>query len=145
MEDGHEVGTIVHGHVRLHVEDGVDVAVVAVGVLSPHGEDGDPGLHQCRRHVVLRRQRVGGAQRHLGPQVTQRQHEVGGLGGHVQTGGHGPSGEWLVAGGVVSHLGQDRHAAGSPLDTEEAVRGQIAIFDVVFHGSSSRVRSSLWT
>ena len=57
-----EVGTVVHRDVRLVLERGGDVPVVAVLVLALDGVDGDAEvLHEAGGDVVLRRERVGGA------------------------------------------------------------------------------------
>ena len=85
VQAGHQVAAVVHGHLRVGVEDGVDVAEVGLGVLALDGVDGD-ALVQGQRggHVVLGGQRVRGAGDDGGAARLERAEQVGGLGGDVQ-------------------------------------------------------------
>ena len=60
VRDGrHQVGAVVHGHVRLVVERRLDVLVVGVVVLALDGVDGDTVIaYQASGHIVLGGERV---------------------------------------------------------------------------------------
>ena len=75
VEHGHQVGAIVHGHVRPRGQRLLDVAVVGRIVFTFDGECGDAELAgECRRDVVLRGQWVGRAQVHARATLAQREH-----------------------------------------------------------------------
>ena len=72
VQNGDQVGAVVHGDVRLVIERRHDVRVIGVVVLALDGEDGDAVVaHQAGRHVVLRGKRVGGAEHDIGAAVAQ--------------------------------------------------------------------------
>ena len=136
VEEGGEVGAIVHGDVGRHVEDGVDVPVVALLILAPDREHRDVVGHQSGRHIVLGRERIRGAQRHGGPPVTEGEHEVGGLGGDVETGGDRQPFQRLFLEKALPDRLQHRHPAPGPLDAAGTLRGEVGIGDVVVQDAS---------
>ena len=84
-----QVGAVVHRDVRLVLQGGGDVPVVAVLVLALDGVDGDAEvLHQAGGDVVLGRQRVGRDEDEVGAAGLERAGQVGRLGRHVQAGRH---------------------------------------------------------
>ena len=88
VQDGDQVGAIVHRDVRLVIDGGEDVVVVGVVVLTLDGEDGNVVVaDQAGGDVILRRQRIRGAEHDFGPAIAQADREVRGLGGDVQAGG----------------------------------------------------------
>ena len=79
MEDADDVGAVVHRDVGLVVGGRLDVRVVRVVVLALDGEDGGVELlHERGSDVVLRGQRVRGAQHDVRPARDERAHEVRG-------------------------------------------------------------------
>ena len=85
VQHGDQVGAVVHGDVGLVVDGGEDVVVVGVVVLALDGEDGNVVVaDQAGGDVVLRGERVGGAEHHVGAAVAQADGEVRGLGSDVQ-------------------------------------------------------------
>ncbi len=86
---GHQqVGTVIERDLRLAFEQRHDVLHVRVEVLATDRAHLDAVIqHERRGDVVLGRQRVGRAQRHLRAARLERPHEAGGLGGDVQAGG----------------------------------------------------------
>ena len=83
-----QVGAIVDRDLRILVEQRAHMRGVRVEVLAAQRPDLDPMLQdKCGRHVVLGGQRVGRTQRGAGAAGLQGEHEVGGLGRDVQTGG----------------------------------------------------------
>ena len=130
--DADDVGAVVHGDVRPVVDAGVDVRVVRLVVLALDGVDAHAVLlHERRGHVVLRAQRIAGAQHHVGAAGDQRAHEVGGLGGDVQAGADAHALERLLLLEALADGAQDRHVHVGPLDAQHALGGEIDVFDVV--------------
>ena len=87
VEHADDVGAVVHGDVGAVVDAGVDVRVVRLVVLALDGVDAHAVLLDERRgHVVLRAQRIAGAEHDVGAAGDQRAHEAGRLGGDVQAG-----------------------------------------------------------
>ena len=97
VEHADDVGAVVHGDVGAVVDAGVDVLVVGLVVLALDGVDAHAVLLDQRGgHVVLRAQRVAGAEHDVGAAGLQRAHEVGGLGGDVQAGADAHARERLL-------------------------------------------------
>ena len=123
MEDADDVGAIVHRDVGLVVGGRLDVRVVRVVVLALDGEDGRVVLlHERRRDVVLRGQRVRGAQHDVRPARNERAHEVRGLRGDMQARGHAVPCQGLLPLEALADGGEHRHLAVGPGDAADAVR-----------------------
>ena len=72
VQDRDQVGAVVHGDVRLVVDGGQDVVVVGVVVLALDGEDGNVVVaHQAGGNVILRGERIRGAEHHVGAAIAQ--------------------------------------------------------------------------
>src|ERR1022692_2813885 len=85
----HQIGAVIHGDVRLVIQRRHDVRVVSVVVLALDGIDGNVVVaHQAGGNIVLRGQRVGGAEYNLSAAIAQSDRQVGGLGGDVQASGN---------------------------------------------------------
>ena len=111
---------------------GVDVRVVGVVVLALDGVDADAVVVDQRRgHVVLRGQRVAGAEDDVGAAGHQRAHEAGGLGGDVQAGADAHALERLLLLEALADGAQHRHVHVGPLDAQHALGGESDVFDVV--------------
>ena len=127
--DADEVSAVIHGDVRLVIERGHDVRVVGVVVLTLDREHGNVVVaHQASGHVVLRGERVGGAECDIGAAVAQRDHQVSGLGGHVQASRDANVFEWLILDEVLADNLQNLHRLVRPLD---ALLTQIRYFEVL--------------
>ena len=85
---------------------------------------------QRRGDVVLRRERVGRAQRDVGAAGLEREHQVGGLGGDVEARADAHAGERLGLREAVADLGEHGHERGGPLDAGLAGIGERDVFDV---------------
>src|ERR671930_2653094 len=87
MEDADDVGAVVHRHVRVMVDRGRDVGVVAVVVLALDSEDGDSVLGDERgSDVVLRREGIRGTKEYVRTTRLQGTREVRSLRRHVEAG-----------------------------------------------------------
>src|ERR1700733_6746218 len=87
VEQGDQVGAVVHGDVRLVVDGGEDVLVVSVIVLTLDGENRNRVVaDQAGGNIVLSRQGIRGAEHDFSAAVAQADGQVGGLGGDVQAG-----------------------------------------------------------
>ena len=131
VEDGDEVGAIVHGDVRLVIDGGEDVVVVSVVVLALDGEDGNVVVaDQAGGDVVLRGKRIGGAEHDVGAAVAQADGQVRGLGGDVQAGRDANAFQRLVLDEFLADNLQHLHGLVRPLDALLAQIGQFQALDV---------------
>ncbi len=121
VDAAHDVGAVVHGHLRL-VRDGlVDVLVVRLGVLALDRVGANAILrNECRGHVILRGERVARAQHDVGAAGLQGAHQVRGLGGDVQARAHAESLEGLLGSEPLADGGEYRHVGIGPLDARLA-------------------------
>jgi hypothetical protein len=132
VERRDEVGAVVHRQVRTGVEHRLDVAVVGRHVLAVDRVDlRAVALHERRGHVVLRVERVGGAQRDLRPARDQRPREVRGLGGDVEADADAQPGERPLAREPLADRAQHRHPRVGPRDARVAGLGEREVGDVV--------------
>ena len=130
-----EVGTVVHRDLRLGIDDGVEVLVVCLGVLTTACIDlCAVVLDERGRRVVLGGERIARAQRNLGTAFDHRAYEIGGLGGHVQTRTDADSLEGTLLGKALANLGEYGHVAIGPQDARAALVGKVDVGDVVAHG-----------
>ena len=137
VEDADHVGAVVHRQLRLVVDRGLDVRVVGVVVLALDREDGDVVLVDERRgDVVLRRERVRGAEHDVGAARLERAHQVRGLGRHVQARGDAVAGERLLALEPLADRGQHRHLPVGPHDPPHALGRERQVLHVVSSSSS---------
>jgi hypothetical protein len=84
-----QVGAVIHGDVRLVIDRRKNVAVIGVVVFAFDGEHGNPMVaHQAGRDIVLRRERIRGAQYDIGASVPQSDCQVRCFRRHVQARGH---------------------------------------------------------
>ena len=129
VEDADHVGAVVHRDVRLVVDRRLDVLVVRVVVLALDREGRDAVLVDERGgDVVLRRQRVGGADDDVGATRLKRAHQVRSLGGHVQAGRDPVAGERLLGLEALADRGEHRHLPVGPLDPAYALGGEARSF-----------------
>ena len=137
VERAHQVGAVIHGHVRLVVEGGVDVLVVGDVVFALDGVNGDLEMGDQRsRHIILRRERVGGGQDDIRPASVQGVHQVGGLGGHMQAGGNAQALQRALFFEALADQAQDGHLSLCPFDLPAPAFRQVDIFDIIiFHAS----------
>ncbi len=128
----HQIGAVVDGDLRADIEGGGQPAIVAVVVIAAVREHRNV-VGQCQRRsdVVLRRQRVAGAQRHLGATLHQHPGKVGGLGGNVQAGGDAHAVERTLLGETAHQRAQHRHLGERPFDPIGTGRGEGGVFDIV--------------
>ena len=124
VELGDEVGAVVHRELRARGEDRLDVPVVL--------------FDQRGGGLVLRRQRIGRAQRELGAAGLEREHQDRSLRGHVQARAESDPLERLLLREPLADLAQHRHRLLGPFDPEPPVAGEREVLDVVLdHGASS--------
>ena len=132
VEHADDVGAVVHGDVGPVVDAGVDVRVVGLVVLALDGVDADAVvLDERGGDVVLRGQRVGGAEHDVGAAGGQRAHEVGGLGGDVQAGADADALERLLLLEALADGPEHGHVHVGPLDAQHALGGETDVLDVV--------------
>ena len=106
----------------LGIKGGVDVRVVGLAVLALDGEGGYAVLVNERGcHIVLRAERVAGADNGFGAAVLQREQQVGGLTGYMQAGRYAQACERLFLCEALADLAQHGHFARRPVDAADAV------------------------
>ena len=139
----HEVGAVVEGDVRAPARARRHVGGVGLGVLAAARVDlGAEVLGQRRRRLVLRGERVGGAQRHLGAAGDERAHEVGRLGGDVQARRHRDAVERALVGQALADRAQDGHLGVGPFDARPARGRERGVGDVRRAHGHRRPRAS---
>src|SRR5262249_45923138 len=135
VQHADHVGAVVHRNLRLLVADRVDVTVVRVVVLAVDRVDlGAVAVDQCRRGVVLSRQRVGSTQTDVRATGNQCPDQVRGLGGDVQAGTECQTFERTLAREALTNRGKHRHVPVGPLDLGLADFGQRQVGNVVVLG-----------
>ncbi len=130
-----QVGAVIHRDVRLVVDGREDMVVVSVVVLALDGEDGNVVVaHQAGGDIILRRQRVRGAEHHVGAAIAQADGQVRGLGGDVQAGRNADALQRLVLDEFLADNLQHLHGLVRPLDALLSQVGQFYVLDVAIHG-----------
>ncbi len=114
MEQRHQIGPVVHGDVRFGIENRVEMPVITVGIFFAYRKDRDPIGYQRGRHVVLGRQRVRGAQRHLSSSGPQSAHQVGGFRRDMHTSPEPDTGERLALLIAAAKRSEYRHTPRRP-------------------------------
>ena len=95
----------------------------SLSVLAFYSEYGNAVvLHETRGNVVLRGERVRGAERHLCPAGLQRYHEIRGLCGDVEAGGEPMPFKRLILLKLFLHLCKYRHVLSGPCDALRSLR-----------------------
>ena len=134
VQHGHKVGTIIHRDLRLVIDGRENVTVIGVVVLALDGKDGNVVIaHQAGGDVVLRGERIGGAQHHIGASIAQTNREVRSLGGHVQASGNPNALQRLVLDEFLADDLQNFHRLVGPVNPLLAQIGQVQILHVTIH------------
>jgi len=148
VQRAHQVRPVVHRDVGPMGERGTDVLVVGVVVLALDREHLDPMvLHEMGGDVILRGQRVRGAQRHVRPPRLERDREVRRLGRHVEAGREPLPGERALAREALPNLPQHRHGALGPIGAAAPFVREREILDVggdVLSGGRHAVAFAAW-
>ena len=132
VQHADHVGAVIHREVRLVIDGRLDVRVVRVVVLALDREDRDVEvLDERGRDVVLRRERIRGAQNDIRAAGLQRPHEVRGLGRHVQAGRDAVAAQGLLLLEPVADRSEHRHLPVGPLDPSLALGCEGKVFHVV--------------
>jgi hypothetical protein len=74
-----------------------------------------------RRDLILRAERIGGAEPDIGSARLERFHQIGGLGRHVEAGRNAEPCEWLLSLKPFLDKAQYRHGGFGPFDLEFAL------------------------
>src|SRR3990170_1864120 len=143
VEQAHHVAAVVHRDLRSSVEHRPDVTEVGFVVLALDRLRRHAGLAQRGRDIVLRRERIRGAERDVGPPGLQRQHQVRGLGRHVQARAHPNALERPLLLEPLADEREYRHLAVRPLDPLTSLLGQAQISYVAVHPSPFARTSSI--
>ena len=99
-----QLGAVVNEDLRRARHEALEVARVGGPILAPLAIDLRPVLgDQRRRNVVLRRERVRGAQSDLRAALAQRANEVRGLGGDMQARRDPQTRERALGGEALAH------------------------------------------
>ncbi len=139
MERTDQVRAIVHRDVGAMRQRRANVLVVGGVVLTLDREHLDPVvLDEMRGDVVLRRQGVRRAQRHVRAARLEGDREVGRLRGDVQTSGKAPSCQRSLPGEAFPQEAQHRHGALRPLGAAASLGGQAQVLDVGRGGAGRR-------
>ncbi len=117
VQQGDQVGAVVHGDVGPVVDGGQNVAVIGVVVLALDGEDRNIMIaHQAGSNVVLGGERIRGAEHDIGAAIFQTDGQVRGFGGDVQAGRHADPLQRLVLDEFLANDLQDFHGLVGPVN-----------------------------
>ena len=131
---GDEVGAIVHGDLGFVVQRRVDVRVIGGVVLALDGVGRDAELFdESGCGVVLRRKRIRAANHEIGAAVTQRDRQVGRLGGDVETGRHANALERLFLDETLADQLQHGHVLIRPFDLALALFRERKVLHIAFY------------
>ena len=126
VQQGDQVGAVVHGDLGLVVDGGQDVAVISVVVLTLDGEDRNIVVaHQAGSNVVLGGERIRGAEHDIGAAIFQTDSQVRGFGGDVQTSRHADALQRLVLDEFLANDLQDFHGLVGPVNPLLAEVGKV--------------------
>ena len=139
MERAHQVGAVVHGDVGPVRECGAHVLVVRRMILALDCEHLDSVIaHQVGRHIVLRGEGVRCTQSDVCSPRFQRDREVGGFRGDVETGRETLPRERALAAEPLLELPQHGHRALGPFGAAAPFISEVEILDVVRRGLRGR-------
>src|SRR5207245_7223020 len=83
-----------------------------------------------RGDVILRGERIAGAETNLGSPRGERAGQIGGLGRHMQAGGDPDPREWSLSAESLAYRLDDGHLAIGPLDARATLLGEAEILHV---------------
>ena len=135
---GDEVASVVHRDLRMCCDHRFDVRVVRRVVLALDGVGRDAVVAEGRRRIVLRGERIAGAQRDLRAPGLQREHEVRGLGRDVQACADAHPAQRLFDFETVAYLPEDGHIRGRPRNARAPGFGAAAVFYVALDWTPAR-------
>jgi hypothetical protein len=124
VENRDYVGPVVDQNVRVVGNCLVNVTVIGLPVFALDCKHRYPGFDEGRRNVVLRGQRIAGAEHGVSATGLEGQGEVGGFGRDMGAAKEAEAVEWPSLGKGVPDLAEDRHFAGGPFDAALASGGE---------------------
>ncbi len=130
VNDRHDVSAVVDQDVRPVRDRCVNVPVVGLVILALDGEDGNAGVHQRRRDIILSRKGIARAHHRIGSTRLKCQREIGRLGRDVGTAEEAQTFEGSCPCERVPDLAQHRHLAASPFDPSASSRCKRWVLDV---------------
>ncbi len=137
VDDGDGIGSVVQTDVGLKVQGFLDAVVVLLLVLAPEGVDVEAPRRQGRSHFILRGQRIGAGDGHLGAAGHQSGDEVGRLHCDMQAGHDARALEGLFPLELLFDLLQNGHVSAGPFDALFSFCGEAWIFDYAFMQNKS--------
>ena len=134
MDEGDDIGSVVHGDVRLVGDGRLDVLIVRLIIFAFDGEGRNAVmLDEGRRDFILCAEGIGGAEPDFGAAGLERLHQIGRFGCHMEAGGHAQAFEGLLLLETLLDQPQHRHGGFGPFDLEFALVCELEIFHIVFH------------
>ena len=131
VQQGDQVGAVIHGDLGLVVDGGQDVTVVGVVVLALDGKDRNVVIaHQAGSDVILGGERIRGAEHDIGAAILQADGQVRGFGGDVQASRHADALQGLVLDEFLANDLQDFHGLVGPVDPLLAEIGKVQALDI---------------
>jgi len=116
MHGGHDVSPIIDNEMGTVIERQMDVAIVRLSVLATPRIDGKSICHQCSSDVILRRQRIAGADHRCRPTCPQGIGEIRRLGRDVHASNDTDPFERAFPREPLLKKLQDRHFTSCPRD-----------------------------
>src|SRR5208282_5258500 len=129
VQNGDQVGAVVHGDLRLVIERRHDVGVIYFVIFAFDGVNGDVVIaDQAGGHVILRGKRVGSAKHDVGAAVAEGNHQIGRFGGDMQASRHADIPQRLRLDELFANGLQNGHGLEGPFDAALADVGEREIF-----------------
>src|SRR5882762_4778731 len=133
QKHGDEVRAIIHGELRFVLERCAQMRIVGVVILTLDGESRNVVVAIERgRDFVLRGKWIGRAEYGISATIAERDHQVGGFAGHVQTSGNAQALERLLLDEALADLFQHGHLLSGPFDLALTSVGQPNVLYVPF-------------
>src|SRR3989344_2004704 len=112
-----QVGPVIHGELWFGRQNLFQMTEKLLLALPFYRKGRDVVIgNEARGDIVLRRERIGGAEKYIRATRLERPYQIGSFGGDVETGRERFSLEWPLLFKTLAHLSEDRHIALGPLD-----------------------------
>jgi hypothetical protein len=134
VQGGDQVAAVIHRELGVGIQHLMDVAIVGLLIFAFDGIDGDTIVfHERSRHIILRGEWVRGAQGNLRAARLERAHQIGSLGGYMETRRDTDAAQRLLLLKSLADEAQHRHLVLCPFDAQGALLRQTQVLHIITH------------